>query len=527
VSTLSDLKSAQGALGSFWTVGLGGGTGVLIAIDRALAPPSPTGSPGAINGQADAYAKAASQVAHVAEDLKAVAAGSLPAAWKGPVAETAAQAVTALSNEVGTAESTLTKAATALREWADALKSAQDGDAQGVALLKKAKDAIGPLGLDVFALKSALQQANEGVAGRVTAAQLAQDTGTRTASTLNQLAGQARAERAAGGPTDALSAVVLATESNPGGDADAGTILSANALSRANSRLSGLSAADQAKFQQLLADSKSPEESAYLWKALAAGHSVADVEQFDSAIHGHGDDPTWLAEHLTPTMTNAATGKEGKDANFLSYKGDQGAYTDVQGWGVYDQGNVNDCVAASTVVAQANVDPTVMLKLTTGGTADGDDSIQAFHDRLQKMYDAQYVQGQQADGDRNTYPKEDGGLGSKGEDLLANQDLDGTTGSKYHYVGLNSTEDRQNAVSQIEQSVDVGKPVPLDIRSDKNAGHQVMVIGHDGDRLEVYNPWGYTVWVSESQFVNNDLGSITTTAGGGEYTTADGLELPQ
>jgi hypothetical protein len=43
----------------------------------------------------------------------------------------------------------------------------------------------------------------------------------------------------------------------------------------------------------------------------------------------------------------------------------------------------------------------------------------------------------------------------------------------------------------------------------------------------VYNPWGYTVWVSENQFVNNDLSAITTTAGDGEYKTADGLELPQ
>ena len=36
----------------------------------------------------------------------------------------------------------------------------------------------------------------------------------------------------------------------------------------------------------------------------------------------------------------------------------------------------------------------------------------------------------------------------------------------------------------------------------------MLIIGHDGDRLQVYNPWGYTVWVNEDDFVNGRLDSI-------------------
>jgi hypothetical protein len=74
--------------------------------------------------------------------------------------------------------------------------------------------------------------------------------------------------------------------------------------------------------------------------------------------------------------------------------------------------------------------------------------------------------------------------------------------------------------------VDEGKPVPIDVTNGKE-GHQMMITGRDGDKLEVYNPWGYTSWVSESQFVNSQLGSLTTNGGDGSLKTADGLELPQ
>ncbi len=503
----------------------GGPATLIAAIDDALGPPAPTGSPAAINGQADACATTAAQAGVVAQDIDAVATTSLPQAWHGAVAETAAQAVRAVGADVRNMRTVLDRVAPALREWARVLAWAQASDKAGCALLNAARDSLG-YGFEVWNMPSAVHQATEGIDLRIAAAQAAQNTGTSTASLLNQLADQARAERVAQDSTDPLSAVVLATETNPGGSVDGGKILTENQLARGSQVLDGMSPADRAAFQQLLAQAKSPEEAAYLWKALAAGHSLAQVQQFDAAIHPHGDDPTWLAGHLTPDVNNGANSSETSTAAFLTYQGQQFGNLDHQGWGIYDQANVNDCVAASTVVAQASVDPMTMLDLTNGGTANGDDSPAAFHQRLQNMYVSQYIEGQQADGDSNTYPKQDSGLGSSGETVLANQDLGPSSGSRYHYVSMNSDSDRQNALPNIEQSVDAGKPVPIDV-TNGSEGHQMMIIGHDGDKLEVYNPWGYTSWVTESQFVNNQLGSLTTTAGDGSMKTADGLELPQ
>ncbi|HJP78801.1 MAG TPA: hypothetical protein VJ914_31295 [Pseudonocardiaceae bacterium] len=532
MTTLSDLESAKVLIEmATWTAS---SSMLAAAIENAITPPAPTGSPSAINGQAAAYAKTAAQCGLVAKDIDAVATRSLPEAWHGAVAETAAQAVQAVGADVQNVQLVLDKAVPALEHWAQTLAWAQATDTAGLAVLNSAKSSLGFLGFEVWNLPAAAQQALDGVNMRIAAASAAQTTGTSTASLLNQLADQARAERIAEDSMDPLSAVVLAGETNPGGSVDGGKILTENQLARGSQVLDGMSAADRATFQQLLAQCQSPQEAAYLWKALAAGHSLNQVQQFDAAIHPHGNDPAWLAGHLTPAFeknnsnngTNGTNGSETTTAAFLTYQGQQFGNLDSHGWGIYDQGGVNDCVAASTVVAQANVDPITMLNLTTGGTANGDDSPAAFHQRMQNMFVQNYIEGQKADGDSHTYPKEDSGLGSSGETVLANQDLGPSTGSQYHYVSLDNDSDRQNALPGIEQAVDAGKPVPIDVTNGKE-GHQLMIIGHDGDKLEVYNPWGYTSWVTESQFLNNQLGSLTTTAGDGSLKTADGLELPQ
>lgn len=339
--------------------------------------------------------------------------------------------------------------------------------------------------------------------------------------------------RAGAGPFDAAE---LATVHNPGGDVDGGAILKGNEPTRAKQILNGFPAGDRAAFEKLLEDSRSPEEAAYLWKALAAGHSLAQIEQFDAAIHSHGSDPHWLAGHLTPDMSGSVNPGY-PNVSFASYQGQTFRSLDPQEWDIYDQGKPGDCVAASTIIAQASVDPILMHQLTTGGRADGDDNPEAFHSRLQALYIAQYQEGQHADipwlqsilTDPNSlvYPKADAGLGEKGENLLANQDLGPTTGSTYEYVGLNNTTDRRNAVSRIEQAVDSGRPVPIDVTNGSDKAHQLVIMARDGDRLEVYNPWGYTTWVTESQFVNNQLGSLANAGGGGTMKTAYGLELPR
>ncbi|MFE5584606.1 hypothetical protein [Kitasatospora sp. NPDC056531] len=354
----------------------------------------------------------------------------------------------------------------------------------------------------------------------------------QAASVINQLASKARTERAGQGPIDPLAALVLANEKGPGGAVDGDYILTPGQLDRAKEFMSVMNGADQAAFQSLLSGAKSPEEAAYLWKALAAGHSVADVQQFAAMIHPRGDDPAWLSEHLVPALsTEALQGESTTHPFLLSYKGAQV----VDGYDVYSQRNVGDCVAASTMLASLKLDPVTMLQVTTGGMPDvpGADSPEYFKQRLQQLYIGQYQQGQLADGGQKIYPENGGGIGPKGNTFLADQNLGKATGSTYEYVNLDTDDDRRAAVTRIEKALDEGNPVPFCAfdEASKAAGndghyHQMVIVARDGDRLQVYNPWGQSVWVTEDQFIHNHMndGGLTKDT---NINRPYGMELPK
>lgn len=518
MSKVSDLQHAQNAIQHLDPMYVG--VSLIGAIQQALAVGAPVGDPATIRERAKAYADTATVYVRAGSDLTSVASAQLPSAWQGAVAENATVAVQAVADETTLSQQTLSQAAQLLSTWADDLSWAQQTDAQGCASLQNAQNAVQQGGDD--AVLQARSTALDGVNARLAAAQRAEDCGTNTASRLGQLAAAARAEHAGQGSLDPLSAVVLADAKNPGGSEDAGAILTDSQLDRATQIFGTMNGADQAAFSALLSNAKSPEEAAYLWKALAAGHSVADIQQFDAGIHPHGDDPVWLSSHLMPATGNAGAMNEAPGNVYLTYQGQQSTTLDGTNWlYIYSQGNVNDCVAASTVIAQARIDPLTMYQLTTGGTPDqpGADSPAAFQQRLQQMYLGQYRQGQSADGGIN--PKV--GIGQTGETLLANQDLGAATGSSYEYVGMHNDGDRQASVRRIENSVDQGLPVPIDVNGAKGA-HQMMIIGRDNNMLEIYNPWGRTAWVSEDQFVHGQLGSLTD---GDNLNNAYALELPK
>ncbi|MBO0805944.1 MAG: hypothetical protein J2P25_23090, partial [Nocardiopsaceae bacterium] len=345
--------------------------------------------------------------------------------------------------------------------------------------------------------------AANGVNARIAAASHALDRAQQASSVLAQLASQARAELITTPGIDALSSIELATANGPNG-----ALLTDTQMQRASMQLDQMTPAQRATFERMLAAARSPLEAAYLWQALGAGHTLAQVQAFSAAIHPHGDDQGWLTSHLTPNM------------NTNQYP----EYT-------FAQGSYDDCVPASTIVAQAEVDPVLMLSLTTGGTAHGDDSEEAFDNRLQTMCLSQYVEGQSADGVLGPSPDSTAGVVYPvGGTALANQDLGAATGSTYHYQSLNSAADRAGVLNQVNQAVDAGKPVLIDV-TDGSVGHQMVIIGRSGDHLEVYNPWGVTGWTTDSQFVNGHLGSLTDPSLGGDSPPGglpdpNGIELP-
>lgn len=57
----------------------------------------------------------------------------------------------------------------------------------------------------------------------------------------------------------------------------------------------------------------------------------------------------------------------------------------------------------------------------------------------------------------------------------------------------------------------------------------MLIIGHDGDRREVYNPWGITSRITVDQFVNGHVGDMPGPDGNpqGVPQNVDGVLLPR
>jgi hypothetical protein len=97
-------------------------------------------------------------------------------------------------------------------------------------------------------------------------------------------------------------------------------LLTPTGLARGPS-VNNMSEADCAAYEKMLADAKSPQEAAYMGKALAAGYSLVDVRAFGQARHPHGDDLKWMSDHLDPHIDNLDTGLGQASEYKLNYKG--------------------------------------------------------------------------------------------------------------------------------------------------------------------------------------------------------------
>jgi len=396
-------------------------------------------------------------------------------------------------------------------------------------LLESAKGRLGPLGgwlsvsvelADPESFETAVAEARAGIASMVSAAGLAQNSGEDTAATLNALAGQARTPRTDPSGLDALDLVVLATEQNATADGG-GSILTAAEMARAAQLLDGMPAAQRQQFEELLAGAKSPAEAAYLMKALAAGNSLAAIQEFDKLIHPYGDNLAWLSQHLAPDVVNGSY--DGKSGVILTIKGVSGSLY----MPVYSQGVIaEDCVAASTVAALANLDPVYMLQLTTGDHpgVPALDTPTALYHRLQSAYISNYEKGEVADGVRDVTSFTNAAIKTPGENLITNSLIGRATGTVYQYVPLNGSSDNQAMLPQVEQAVAAGQPVPIDVAGSGRIGHQMVIIGSSGNNLQIYEPEsGHAYWVTTQQFVNNQLGDVTGVPDG--LPTATGLEM--
>ncbi|GAA2506504.1 WXG100 family type VII secretion target [Winogradskya humida] len=218
------------------------------------------------------------------------------------------------------------------------------------------------------------------------------------------------------------------------------------------------------KAPELVVGAESAELRAYLMKGLAAGYGAADLAHFEARIASH--DAEWLEQHLSPLDP------------------DRGPVTARRSRTPWSQGPLPTCVATSTVTARAEVDPIYALSITEG---DFDKRLRA--EQL-RVYDGGRSWIQDALG-------RDGMTAGQSEQV-ANEEIGPRTGVTYENVAL--TED---VLDDVERAADDGYPVPF-----ITADHQLVVTGHTGDQLQIYNPWGYTYWIGEDEFLDGSPGSV-------------------
>lgn len=472
-----------------------GPSALLRKVDQALAISAPDGDPETLRDLAGGYRMAAGQADSVRLEVQRVSDGDIPRVWEGTASEYASAVVAAVSSELDLVVGVFGDADKELGTLADSLHTARQADDAGRQPLHSARselEAMPQLFVPPGTLERVREIALEGVRQLLKAAITAEDAGRVAQRQLNDLAAQARAGSMDTEHLGDADKLVLAQAAVPGGPADVNSILSETDAERAAEQLDRMSAPERERFDELLDAARSPQERAYLMKALAADHDMGEIEEFARKIHPYGDDPVWLRDHLTPAWNRDANTTPASTTPMM-YEGRE-----------WTQGPHPTCVAASTVTARAMVDPLYALQLTTGGRP-GDpahDNPRAFSERLQDEQFRVYDDARPASADWPIFGYE--GMKPGQGEQVANEEIGPRTGDRYDHRELDSTADRRNILPDIERAVDEGRPVPVQVRGE-DGGHQMMIIGHEDGRLQIYNPWGYTVWVSEDDFVNGHM----------------------
>jgi len=462
----------------------------LVTVVEVVAVPPP-GDPAALRALAQGFRTAGPAVAGLSDEVRALGRSRLPQAWSGPGGERAETVVSATADLVGTAGPALSQVATALDAHADTVATLL---ARHSALHKELHDAwhdathVSVLGFDVpmadpLALGRLAGSVVELITGCIGVYRRSLDAADELRGQLSDVAGRALASAALPTGTAAAGAVVLAGTTVGGPAGYDNTIVTDAQARQAAQRRDALDPADRSTVDTLLAAATSPQERAYLVKAFAAGHDVADLVAFHAQIQGR--DPQWLRDHLS-LIDPAVPG-------MLSYDGQPVV-----------QVNENTCGSASILMARAMTDPLYAFGLTTGGSPDDPaaGTGAAFAARLRaeqlRIHDA-----------TNTLWPESLGTTPWGVAGELNRHAD-ALGTRYDWRVVDDTNDRSvnPALADAVTAVDHGYPVPVLI-GDSYPAHYVLAVAHEGQDVVLYNPSaGSVVRVSEQDFLDGRLDPV-------------------
>ena len=297
---------------------------------------------------------------------------------------------------------------------------------------------------------------------------------------LADLSGRARAAVNVAAGSSAAVAVVLADTFIGNADVDS-TILSQQQATRVATLRANLSDADRSRLDALLAAAATPTERAYLLKAFAAGHSVAEVVAFAQKIHGRA--AAWLRTNLSLIDPGQTGGVWLRNRQLRQY-------------------DATTCGSTSILAARAMTDPIYAFELTCGGDPDERDPD---GDRFQVRLAAEE---QRIHDTTNTVWPQSLGTSPWGvANELTNQA--GSLGTGYDWRLVDDSDPRSvdPALAGAVRAVDAGQPVPVLI-GDGYPRHYVLLVGHDGEDLIFYNPSGELVRIAERDFRDGNLGQL-------------------
>ncbi|HET9142562.1 hypothetical protein [Actinophytocola sp.] len=366
-----------------------------------------------------------------------------------------------------------TEAADALAELAGTVRTQQRRQVElRLALRAAAHDAthIGSVALpDPTALDDVARRVNELVAVYTDSL----DAADRAAARFTDLAGRARAAAGVEGGLAPATAVLLAGQmvSIPGiGDDYDDGILSAAQLRAAGWRVHGLAEADRVAFTGLLSRAGSDRERAWLHKALAAGHPVAELTGFAEEIRGR--DALWLDSHLS-LIDRGGAGNQRRLGH------DVRQYEDTT------------CGTTCLIVARAECDPLYALSLTTA------DFPARFAAERARVHDQTNL----------LWPES---LGTSPRGMA--RYLSAHTGVRYAWHLVDDTDHRRvsSTLREVVAAADFGTPAPV-LVGGPVPRHYVLVVGHSAGAVLVYEPTsGDTVRVEAHDFL---AGTLTASTG--------------
>jgi hypothetical protein len=491
---LQDLQDDIHAAHGVW-----GANELAAACAAAAAVPTFGGDADELSMIAESCDTVAESVTRALDAVDPLREAGISAVWAGDTHVSASEALRALADDMFRALLAFRALGTQVRQHAERVRDEPNDRAVAAALAEIGAAAgsmtwgeMPNLEYEGEVMRVRHAEAIAAVDGRVGMHIAMRNAAEDFATALHEIETQARTARLSDSPLSAVDEVVIAGAGWTRTMVPRTPVLTPAMDRRAAEALSAMSEDDRERMTGLLATAGSPEHRAYLMKSLAAGYSVAEVAGFDQLLAGHGDDPAWLTEHLDPLSMDVENPTPGKEHNAF-------------GSARWAQGNRPTCVAASTVTARAEVDPLYALRLTTGGHP-GDpafDNPAAFADRLREEQEQLY------DENRSWFQELIGadGMTSAQSATAANEEIAPHTGAGYSNVKLDDAADREATVQAVERAVDEGYPVPF-FTQEKGETHQLMVIGHSGSQLQVYNPWGYTYWITERDFVSGHVDGV-------------------